>query len=43
MESLHGFFDRSFIVESVDLEEVDVSGLQAGEGSVNGVEDCLAG
>jgi len=42
VKGFHGLFDRGFVVEAVDLEEVDVGGFQAGEGSVDRVEYGLA-
>jgi hypothetical protein len=43
MQCFHRLFNRCFVIESVDLEEVDVGGFQAVKGSVDGVENCLAG
>ena len=43
MESLHGFFDRDVFVEAVDLEEVEVGGVEAFEGGFDVGEDGVAG
>ena len=43
VEGAHGFVDGSGAVEAVDLEEVDVGGLEAGEGGFDLVEDGGAG
>ena len=43
MEGGHGFFDGDGGVEAVDLEEVDVGGLETGEGVFDVGEDGLAG
>ena len=43
VEGGHCFGDGDGGVEAVDLEEVDVGGLEAGEGGVDGREDCGAG
>ena len=43
MEGGHCFFDRSGGVEAMDLVEVDVSGVEAAEGGLNGSEDGLTG
>jgi hypothetical protein len=39
----HGFFEGGVRVEAVDLEEVEVVELEAGEGGVDGFEDGGAG
>ena len=43
VKSFHGFFDGDGCVETVDLKDIEVVGLQAGEGGVDGGEDGLAG
>ena len=43
MERGHCFFDGSGGVEAMDLVKVDIIGVQAAEGGVDGSEDGLAG
>lgn len=43
VESLHGLFEGSVRVEAVDLQEVEVGELEAGEGGVDGFKDGGAG
>ncbi len=43
MQCFHGFFDGDSGVETVDLEEVNVGCVEAGEGGFDGGEDGLAG
>lgn len=43
MQGAHCFGDGHGGVEAVDLEEVDVRGLEAGEGGFDAVEDRGAG
>lgn len=42
MQSLHGLFNRSIIVESMTLEKIDILESQAIEGSLDGREDTFA-
>jgi hypothetical protein len=42
MQCFHGLLDRRFIVKSMDLKEIYVRSFQTREGSVDGIEDCLA-
>ena len=41
VQRAHGLFDGHGVVESVDLEEVDILQIQTGEGSIDRGEDCL--
>ena len=43
VQSGEGLFDGRLVVEAVDLQEVDVVGFEAGEGTIHGVEDRFAG
>lgn len=43
MQGLHGFFEGRVGVEAVDLQEVQVVELEAGEGGVDCFEDGGAG
>jgi hypothetical protein len=42
MQRLHRLFYGNLVVESMDLEKVDVLDVEALEGGIDGVEDCLA-
>lgn len=42
MQSLHCLLDRRVLIESVDLQQVDVVRFQARERFIDGVEDCSA-
>lgn len=42
VEGVEGFFDRGHGVEGVELEEVDVVGLEAFEGAFNGIDEVIA-
>lgn len=43
MERGHCFFDGSGGIEAMDLVDVDIIGVQAAEGGIDGSEDGLAG
>jgi hypothetical protein len=43
VECFHGFFEGRVVVEAVDLEKIDVFGVETLEGCVDLVEDCGAG
>ncbi|MEJ7605704.1 MAG: hypothetical protein WKF37_05430, partial [Bryobacteraceae bacterium] len=43
IESFQGFFDRSFVIEAMDLVEVDVIGLETAQAVFDSVHDVLAG
>ena len=43
MQGGHCFSEGDGGIETVDLKEVDVGGLEAGKGGVDGGEDGLAG
>jgi hypothetical protein len=40
-ERLHGFFQRRFEIVAVRLVEVDVVGLESGQGAVDGLKDVF--
>ena len=42
VQRLHGFRDGHGVVEAVDLEEIYIVGLQAGQRGVDRVEYCCA-
>ena len=42
-ERLHGFFQRRFEIVAVRLVEVDVVGLESGQGTVDGLKDVFTG
>ena len=42
VKCFHRFFDRHCFVEAMDLQEVDIGGLETGEGGVDGSENALA-
>jgi len=42
MQCFHGLLDGRFVVKSMDLKEIYVGGFQTREGSVDGIENCLA-
>ena len=43
VKCFHRFFDRHCFIEAVDLQEVNIGGLETEEGGVDGSEDALAG
>lgn len=43
VECFHGFFEGRVVVKAVNLEKVDVVGVETCEGCVDLVEDCGAG
>ena len=43
VQRLHGLFDRGRPIEAMNLEEIDVIGVQSLQTRVDGVEDTLAG
>ena len=42
VQGFHCFFDGHVLVEAVNLEEIDVGSLEAGERGVDSVKDGLA-
>lgn len=43
MEGFHRFFDGDIFIEAVDLEEIEVGGVEAFEGGFDVGEDGVAG
>lgn len=43
VKCLHGLFNRNGLIKAMDLQEIDVGGLETSEGCVDGIEYSLAG
>jgi hypothetical protein len=43
MKCLHRFFQGNIDIEAVDLEEINVRRVEALQGGIDCVEDCLTG
>ncbi len=42
MQGFHGLFNRSVLVEPMNLQKIDVARLQTLQGRIDGIEDGLS-
>jgi hypothetical protein len=43
MQRFEGLLNRSGVIESMDLQKIDIIGIKTAEGGFNCIEDCCAG